>query len=297
MIARGFAAEPWPTHDRLEARRDDAAWFAAALRCDDVRAVVLTDDGLGERMGPLVGVTAPALVGLDAGGHVVVAVDATRGRNPAVRDAAVDVRPDRSAVAAHAQPSLALHALGLARWHSRTRFCSGCGAELVSQRAGHVLRCPADAVDHFPRLEPAMIVAVIDVDDRLLLGRARRWPPSTYSTLAGFVEPGETVEQACRREVLEESGVVVDEVAYVGSQPWPFPASLMLGLRASAATTRIVLDDELVDARWVTRPQLSHAMASGAIEVPPPLSIAHRLIEAWYGPPGQGRVPLRVRTR
>ena len=130
-----------------------------------------------------------------------------------------------------------------------------------------------------------MIVLVTDPDDRALLGRGRRWGPGRFSTLAGFVEPGEDAERAVVREVAEESGVVVDDVEYLGSQPWPFPASLMLGFRARASDGRapVVDGEELVEARWFSRTELAEAVADGAVVPPTGISIARRLIEQWYG--------------
>jgi NAD+ diphosphatase len=129
-------------------------------------------------------------------------------------------------------------------------------------------------------------MAVVDEADRILLGRQARWPERRFSTLAGFVEPGESLEAAVRREVFEEAGVVVDEVVYRGSQPWPFPSSLMLGFFARATSTDIVVDgEELAQARWWSREELSLDLATGELLLPPTVSIARRLIEAWFGGP------------
>jgi NAD+ diphosphatase len=127
-------------------------------------------------------------------------------------------------------------------------------------------------------------MAVVDDDDRLLLAHQARWPARRYSTLAGFVEPGESLEQAVAREVFEETGIVVSTATYLGSQPWPFPRSLMLGFTADASTTAITVDSvEIADARWFSRDQLTTAVASEAVLLPPRVSIARRLIERWYG--------------
>jgi NAD+ diphosphatase len=148
--------------------------------------------------------------------------------------------------------------------------------------AGHVRRCPACDADHYPRTDPAVIVLVTDDDDRALLGRQASWPAGRFSTLAGFVEPGESLEAAVLREVREESGVVVDTVEYVASQPWPFPASLMLGYFARAATQPAAADGvELAEAAWFTRDALRAALASGEVGLPPATSISRRLIDAW----------------
>ena len=146
------------------------------------------------------------------------------------------------------------------------------------------MKCTNDAcgIDHFPRLDPAIIVLVTD-GERALLGRQAAWPEGRYSTIAGFVEPGESLEDAVVREVAEETGVQVAQVAYDSSQPWPFPSSLMLGFHAVASTEAITLrDGELEDARWFTRADL----AAGHPALPPPGAISARLIDAWYNQPG-----------
>ena len=175
---------------------------------------------------------------------------------------------------------LLAYARALLTWRARHRYCGACGARLKVEQAGHQMRCsdPACNAQWFPRLDPAIIVLVSD-GDRALLGRQAAWPAGRYSTLAGFVEPGESFEDAVRREVLEETGVQVGEMNYHSSQPWPFPASLMVGFHAVATSTDIALgDDELEDARWFSRQDI----AVGAIGLPPPQSVSYRLIEHWY---------------
>jgi NAD+ diphosphatase len=178
---------------------------------------------------------------------------------------------------------LLVHAIALANWHATHRHCARCGAPTEPVAGGHVRRCPVDESEHFPRTDPAVIMLVSDSDDRALLGRQPSWPPRRFSTLAGFVEPGESAEHAVIREVQEEAGVHVGEVRYFGSQPWPFPSSLMLGFLARATTTEIRLEDELVEARWFTRDELYQAVRDRAVLLPPPVSIARRLIESWFG--------------
>ncbi len=202
--------------------------------------------------------------------------------------------PMREALAALPawEAGLAMRAVALANWH-RARWCPWCGGPTVVTESGWVRRCPAEGRELFPRTDPAVIMAVVDrpagVDrpareERILLGRPAVWPEARYSTLAGFVEPGESAEQAVRREVLEEVAVDVDDVAYLGSQPWPFPASLMLAFEARARTTEVRVDGvEVVDARWFTRPGLTSAVAAGEISLPPRASIARALIEHWLG--------------
>ena len=186
------------------------------------------------------------------------------------------------------------HGRAMVHWHRRHRFCSDCGAPTRSIHAGHQRVCTALACgqSHFPRTDAAVIMLVTsDGEDgeACLLGRQRNWPPRVYSALAGFVEPGESLEATVRREVLEEAGVVVEEVSYHSSQPWPFPASLMLGFTARASSRRIMLhDQELEDARWFTRAALTRAMVAGEVRPPGRLSIAYRLLEDWFDGAGQG---------
>lgn len=183
---------------------------------------------------------------------------------------------------------LMVTAVALDNWRGAHQRCPRCGATTLARQAGWSRACPSCDTMHFPRTDPAVIVLVRDADDRALLGRQGRWEPGWFSTLAGFVDPGESAEAAVRREVFEESGVVigahVDDVEYLGSQPWPFPASLMLGYHARAATTDIVVDgEEIVEARWFSREELGRACTSGEVRLPPNISIARRLIERWYG--------------
>jgi NAD+ diphosphatase len=169
-------------------------------------------------------------------------------------------------------------------WHATHTHCPRCGTPTEPVEAGWSRRCPADGSGHYPRTDPAVIMSVVDADDRLLLGHNPAWPDGRYSTLAGFVEPGESLEAAVRREVAEEVGVVVGEVEYLGSQPWPFPASLMLGFAARAVDPTISTDDvEITDARWFTREELRSAAAAGDVLLPSGVSIARRLVEHWYG--------------
>lgn len=192
-----------------------------------------------------------------------------------------------------AEASLALTAVGMGSWHRTHRHCPLCGGTLDPERAGWVLRCREDGSEHFPRSDPAVIMAVRDDEDRLLLARNARFRGRFSSVLAGFVEPGETLEGAVAREVLEEVGLVVDDVEYVGSQPWPFPRSLMVAFRARATgpTALTLQADEIAEARWLTRDELAAALADGSIGLPGRASIARALIEDWYGdelPDGQG---------
>jgi NAD+ diphosphatase len=182
------------------------------------------------------------------------------------------------------------HAVALANWHATHTHCPRDGTPTVPRSAGHSRRCPADDSEHFPRVDPAVIMLVTDDRDRCLLARNRQWPPHRVSILAGFVEPGESAELAVLREVGEETGLAVDSVRYVGSQPWPMPQSLMLGFRARArGGQRIQVDEhEIAEAGWYSREELRAAVASREVLLPPPVSIAHRIIESWFGEPLPG---------
>ena len=182
------------------------------------------------------------------------------------------------------------HAVGLEHWHRTHRFCPNCGGETATAAAGHVRRCPRCGREHYPRTDPAVIMAVTDrpagdPQARLLLGRGASWEPRRFSVLAGFVEPGESLEQAVAREVAEEAGLTVVGTEYLGSQPWPFPASIMLGFTAQVADAgRTLADgDEVQELRWYSRSGLADAIAADEVIPANRLSIARALIEHWYG--------------
>jgi NAD+ diphosphatase len=175
-------------------------------------------------------------------------------------------------------------AVAMATWHERAAFCPVCGAPTESINGGWARLCTREGVEHYPRTDPAVIVAITDPDDRLLLAHVSYHSPRRYSHLAGYVEPGESLEQAAHREVMEEAGIALGSLEYVGSQPWPFPASIMIGFTARATTTQIVVDgEEVTDAAWVTRPELLDRVANGEMILAPPGSIARHMIHAWYG--------------
>jgi len=181
---------------------------------------------------------------------------------------------------AGADAALLAYARAMVLWHANHPFCARCGARTRSIEAGHARLCTQSDCGsrHFPRVDPAIIVLVTR-DDRCLLGRQPEWPPGRYSTIAGFVEPGESLEEAVIREVREETGIEAAHPRYHSSQPWPFPSSLMLGYTAEAISEEISLvDGELEDARWVNRADI----ASGRVLTPTPFSIAYALVRTWY---------------
>jgi NAD+ diphosphatase len=286
--------------DRSTARRGEAAWIAAAWADPGTRVLVVEDGQAlvrsGEGPAELVFVSpaeAPEgvrfLLGTDADGVVYFGVAAAlpapdgeqatgSGARPISLRQAGPLLSDRDA-------GLMTHAVALGNWHSVHTHCPRCGALTEPELAGHSRRCVVDASEHFPRLDPAVIMLVTDPDDRCLLARNAMWPERRVSILAGFVEPGESAEQAVAREVHEETGITIGDARYVGSQPWPMPHSLMLGFRARATgSLEIMVDsDEIAEAHWFSRGELRASIASGEIRLPPPVSIAHRIIESWYG--------------
>jgi NAD+ diphosphatase len=300
-------------HDRAGVRRPDAEWLTAARLDPASRLVVLTREGALVRgdvgtMGPddwyaptagrlsvarlpvTDGIPDDAVfLGTDDAGAALFAVD----RLPDTVARPDDVQPlDVRAAAAlltAGEAGLLAQANTLLHWHRTTRFCGTCGEPTVSHEGGHMRACANDHQQH-PRTDPVVIMLVVDQEhDRVLLGRQPSWPPRRYSALAGFVEPGESLEAAVAREVLEEARVEVGAVRYVDSQPWPFPASLMLGFEADyAAGEAGVGDEELDDVRWCTRDEV-HAAAVAEAErsdaspvlLPPKLAIARHLIDGW----------------
>ncbi|WP_223407571.1 NAD(+) diphosphatase [Occultella gossypii] len=181
---------------------------------------------------------------------------------------------------------LAVGALALANWHHTHTHCSRCGTATEVIDAGWVRRCPADESLHYPRTDAAVIMAITDDAGRILLGHAPQWPDGQFSVPAGFVEPGESLEAAVRREVFEETNVVVGEVTYRASQPWPFPASLMVGFAGRALAIDVRPDgEEITEARFFSAEELRTAWTTGTIRLPRPTSIARSLIEEWFGEP------------
>ncbi|MFD6178111.1 MULTISPECIES: NAD(+) diphosphatase [unclassified Isoptericola] len=238
----------------------------------------VAEDGAG-----LLGLVLPDEADADA-----VGIEGVSPASPAARLAREHAWAGLREVGGRRGDGLASEAVALAAWHASHQRCPRCGEPTVVEQAGWVRRCPAQDVEIYPRTDPAVIMTVVDDDDRLLLGHAAHWPAGRFSTLAGYVEPGEGLEQAVRREVAEETSVVIGDgpgdVVYRGSQPWPFPASLMLGFRARAVATDVRVDGaEVTDARWFTREELVAGVRAGEIGLPGRPSIARALVEEWYG--------------
>ncbi len=302
-----------------DARRRDAAWLSRQREHPGARAIVAGSRGLrvegGSRLArvPLDGAPAELLLGLDGDGPLfavdedpagdgvppLIGAGGNRGEPPpefggerlGLRHAAM--------VLSQEDGGLAAYAAALLNWHRRHRFCANCGHPTGVGEAGLVRSCPNCGAEHHPRTDPVVIMLVTDGADRLLLGRQAAWPTGRYSALAGFVSPGESLEEAVAREVREEAGVTVGRPRYVASQPWPFPSSLMLGFSAPwESGDPVIADEELQDARWFDRAEIEAAAAEdddaawgtagdagGPLKLPPRLAIARRLVEDWLLPP------------
>ncbi|CAA9372786.1 MAG: NADH pyrophosphatase, decaps 5'-NAD modified RNA [uncultured Nocardioidaceae bacterium] len=292
-------------HDRLSERRSDQPFVDRAWGDPATRVLVVRGVDLAAADDTSLRWVAPAQA--PAGERVLLGADGDVVRFAVLMpadDGTVEgdgLRLSRDAVSAPAGPvfqplrrlaerlsdldaSYAVHAAALAGWHRRHPRCSVCGADTEIARAGEVRHCGQCGTDHFPRTDPAVIMTVLDDDGRCLLGHNSARADNWYSTLAGFVEPGETPEEAVAREVCEEVGVQVDRATYLASQPWPFPSSLMLGFEAHARTTPIRVDGtEITQARWFSREELRAAVVSGEVVLPTAISIAGALISRWYG--------------
>ena len=286
--------------DRAGHRRKDQAWLAERLADPSSRFLpiwrsqnlVAIDEGKAPRAALLTReqVAAdgePVLLGLiEESAYFALDLSALDAPLDALRTTgAVEFTDLRRVGPLLARPEGALlaYARGIAYWHGRHRFCGTCGSATVSAEGGHVRRCinPSCAAQHFPRTDPAVIMLVHD-GDRCLLGRQRAWPTGMHSTLAGFVEPGESLEEAVAREVFEETGIRVDQIGYHSSQPWPFPSSIMLGFHARARDREIRVDHtELQDARWFERSFIVTHQDDDEFRLPRRDSIARRLIEDW----------------
>ena len=268
--------------DRAAALRRQPEWLEERRADPRARAVLMSDRGVLLDGGRLLmeppgrdAVFLGLLDGTPLFADHLGAAEPDRGHAAGLREAATELPAGDAALAAYAGSLLA--------WHRRHRFCANCGAPTEPRDGGHERFCPACEAHHFPRTDPVVIVRLTDGGDNLLLGRQVRWPEGRFSLLAGYVEPGETLEDAVRREVFEESGVRLESVAYVASQPWPFPSSLMLGFSARAQRGEPAPgDDELAEVRWFGRDEVERAArGEGPLMLAPPYSIARRLIDAW----------------
>ena len=280
------------TLDRLALNRTDGAWLDAAWNDPRTRVLVVRDGRalVTYKPSPALVLLPPDqapdgerwLLGTDDDGTVYFGV---AGPLPVVEGTEQAGLRRVGAVLGDRDSGLLTHAVALEHWHNTNRYCPRCGAATRVASAGHVRVCPEDGSQHFPRVDPAVIMLVTDEADRILLARGPQWPADRRSILAGFVEPGESLEQAVAREVKEEVGLPVRDVRYLGSQPWPLPQSLMLGFTARADGDVPLNPDpeEILDAAWYTRDELRAAIDAGEIVAPGPLSIAAHLIMRWYG--------------
>ncbi|MBE1162331.1 NAD(+) diphosphatase [Dyella acidiphila] len=286
--------------DRVSEQRDEADWVDAKAGAPDARYLLLDPAGdaylhrdsealrwldAGERE-RLVPDAARSLLGMAEGQpHFMLLLDehhphtalesSLNARRMGLREAGLRLAADEAGLFAYAK--------GLAHWQRETRFCARCGSPVQLVSSGHRAQCtnPACGRLHFPRTDAAIIV-IVEHEGACLLGRQAGWPPGRYSTLAGFIEPGEALEDAVRREVAEEAGVIVGDVHYHSSQPWPMPASLMVGFTATALSSAIRLrDGELEDARWFTPQQIVDGLADGSLGTPSRLSVSYQLIAHW----------------
>ena len=302
--------------DRAGERRSDGEWVAERRADPASRAVVITREGVAvtgagdfvsgaptwnearggspdarlTRIGGQIlfsssqvsagkqDLTPAVLLGLEPDGSALFAVAMDTVPEGAT---AMNLRDAATLLPAH-EAGIASYATAVLTWHRTHPHCARCGHPTDMGEAGFVRTCPSCGAQHHPRTDPVVIMLVTRGDE-VLLGRQPSWPAGRYSALAGFVEPGESLEEAVAREVLEEAGVTVSSPRYVGSQPWPFPASLMLGFIAEHAGGEPVIGDaELEDVRWFTRDEIrTAATGEGAIGLPPPLAIARTLIDTW----------------
>lgn len=293
--ANTFAALPL---ERWADNRDDADWIAQRSAQIATRFILLRADGhalvrsdnLGllhldiQQCQRLLPDLPPSYLGAHADAeHFLLVVESADAERIATELGAgfIDLRNAGLHLPA-LDAGLFAYARALAHWQSRTRFCSFCGAPVQLVSAGHRAKCknPQCGIEHFPRTDPAIIV-IVSHGERCLLGRQASWAPNRFSTLAGFVEPGETLEDTVRREVFEEAGVRVVDSDYHSSQPWPFPASIMLGFTARADDPTINVGPELSEARWFSVDDIVTGLRTRELVLPPPLSVSHRLIEYW----------------
>jgi len=299
-----------PAIHRATYRRQDETWFAEQLQAPTTRFVLMwrAKNLFADKSTPRPVLLAPHDLGESAeqsnsaillgvvDGHTYIALDLSPDDEPP-GFLLTDGREFRSlrgvaALLDHWDAALLAYAKGMIYWRQRNRFCGDCGSPTRGAQGGHLRVCtnPACGRHHFPRTDPAIIVLVVS-NGRCLLGRQATWRKGVYATIAGFVEPGESLEAAVAREVQEETGVRVAWARYHSSQPWPFPSSLMLGFTAQAASDAIHLNDgELEDARWFSREEIVGAVQSGVMRIPSDVSISYRLIESWFDAGDLGRL-------
>jgi NAD+ diphosphatase len=277
--------------DRVDHHRRSDEWVAQMWRADDAKLLKLDDASrfTTNEGGSKLRLVKPfieydnqrhRLLGLLQGAPIFAVETGCDGELHDLREVGARLTdPERD---------IATAASAITQWHRRSRYCSNCGAETVAFNGGFARRCPSCDTEHFPRTDPAVIVAVLDDQDRILLGGQESWG-NRISVLAGFVEVGESLEQAIHREIAEEADITLGETRYFGSQPWPFPRSLMVGFYARAASTAICVDaDELTHADWYSRDELRKLLDAEDVGLPGPSSIASRLIQTWM----DGDAPL-----
>ena len=290
--------------DRVSEHRDDPAWVAARLAEPGTRFIVIGPSGetlkVAQGDAPLwlddatrqqhLAQLTPTLLGLaDGRAYFMLVADAELIK--ALADSAQATSVDLRRAGLGFDPfdaGIFAYAKGLAHWQNETRHCAYCGAPGVLVASGHRVHCTNEGCGrlHFPRTDAAIIV-IVEHEGACLLGRQRTWPPGRFSTLAGFIEPGESLEDAVRREVAEEAGVEVLDVHYHSSQPWPMPASLMVGFTAFARSREIrYRDQELEEARWFTPEDIRQGIADGSLLVSPSVSVSYRLLEHWLADRG-----------
>lgn len=288
---------PWCTAslDRATERRKDAAWLEEAAANPESRVLLVGHGGqlpvnaTGGLAWRSVVEVAPAegliFLGIDGSGRALFALETGEHLSP------TPVAPFRQIGGELDLPeaAAALEAVAVIEWHQRHPCCARCGAPTEPAEGGHRRTCPSCGASHFPRMDPAVIMLVAD-GDRCVLARRVNAPEGRWSTLAGYVEPGESLEAAVAREVYEEVGLAVHTVRYRGSQPWPFPSSLMLAFEADTEADVLSVDGkEIGEARWFTRAELSEGIESGAIAIPGPIAASNFLIRTWLGQPAPNR--------
>ena len=295
-----FAGNPL---DRVSQRRQDAGWVASLLDHPETRVLPLHDlkprvrhasaadldwQSVGSWRSLIDAGNTLILLGI-RDGRAYFALDAGHAETPpGGKTVAMDVRSVAPMID-DGEAAILAEARSLIDWHGRHRFCAQCGTPSVVASGGWVRHCPNCKAHHFPRVDPVVIMLAVR-GERCLLGRGRRRVGTRFSCLAGFMEPGETLEEAVRREILEESGIRVGRVRYLASQPWPFPSSLMMGFLAEALSEEITIDpDELAEARWFERDEVramversrSDEPVPGMVTLPPPLAIGHQIARRW----------------